>query len=593
MTIARATEWLREHAALVVLIIVVLLLTALPYVEARMLTGDSWRGILPPFTDGLNEARIHVIGEGHLSDGNAYFKEHADGLPLVIFGGAWLNALPLWLGLSFNATYFLNFAIWSVLFALTAYWLLRALYLRTWVAAVAAFVLYLQSYGHVIRPANLQPVYPFFFLFYLALWWFIQVQKRSTIIFLGLCTGASFYLYAFFWQGVVITLGLLFFWSVLKKNWLLSKATLLASGLGGAIGVPVPLYMLYLSHSSPFYWESMRRLGLVDTHLPTSEVVYSGGWVGIVLILLAVLYWYSPRLWSDTKWKELSLYAVLSGLALWILEGSNLLTGKWVETGEHVRLFITAWLLFVSVALGVAVWKRRQTLSRYVQLFAMGMFCLLALANAYFTYTTFRPYLAVEGNRDTWVQWESYAPVFDWLNHNGKRGEVVWSDPHDGFGSALVLNTHDFSLYTFWGQLELVPDEEIYERYLITQYFNNPTVETLSSDAEASLYLGRGDFPHKAKTVQRKVQLCRILFFWNKQNCGTIPTPQSLKGEAFFTALATKFTSDIKPNIQAYLSKYHVRYIVKDTTLDPHWQPQVLGAKEVWHDERYEIYQLQ
>ena len=107
------------------------------------------------------------------------------------------------------------------------------------------------------------------------------------------------------------------------------------------------------------------------------------------------------------------------------------------------------------------------------------------------------------------------------------------------------------------------------------------------------LYLGRQDFPHKAKTIERGIKVCRILFFWDKnKDCGTPPTPQELLGDQFFIDLENKFQNDIKPNIKEYLKKYHVSYILKDKTLDPQYHPEELGATRVYSDDRYEIYHL-
>ena len=108
-----------------------------------------------------------------------------------------------------------------------------------------------------------------------------------------------------------------------------------------------------------------------------------------------------------------------------------------------------------------------------------------------------------------------------------------------------------------------------------------------------ALYLGRQDTAHNAKTIERGIKICRILFFFDKhKDCGTVPTPQSLLGDKFFTDLGRKFQTDIKPNIKAYLKKYHVSYILKDNVLNSNYRPEELGAKLVYSDDRYEIWHL-
>lgn len=590
----RIKEIFRQNRPVVVLMAIVLVLTAIPALDTFLVLGDPLPPIAPTFTDeSFNYARVQSVVEGHLTGGHPYFFEHRDDLPLVIFAGAWINALPQLAGLSFNTALILNFILWSLLFAAFAYWLLRELKTPSWIAVFGTVLLYIQSYAHVWRPINLQPVYPFYFLFYLSLVRLIREQSRRNIILLGLAAGAMFYLQSYIWQTFVVTLGVLLVYAGIKKNWTLLKAALFSSLIGGVMGLPVPLYALWLSHTSPYFWESVGRLGLVDTHLPMAEVVYSGGWVGGMLLLLAILYWRGKTLRKDAEFIALGSFVSITGIGLWLMQGSNLITGKLLETGEHIRPLIMLWLVFSTVSIVVFLWRRRAQISRGLQTLSVAAIVLLAGVSVYYTYDYFSPFMTSRIDREGWKTQELYAKPFAWLQNQEENPVVVWSDPHDYLATNLPIFTKHFTLYTFFGLLELMPEGEIRERYLVSQYFNNPTVQDLKSDSEASLYLGRHDFPHYAKTLERGVKICRILFFWDKgKDCGTIPTPQSLLGDTFFTDLENKFQTDIKPNIKAYLKKYHVSYILKDKVLNPKYRPEVLGAKLVYSDDRYEIWHL-
>lgn len=590
----RIKEIFRQNRPVVVLMAIVLVLTAIPALDTFLVLGDPLPPIAPTFTDeSFNYARVQSVVEGHLTGGHPYFFEHRDDLPLVIFAGAWINALPQLAGLSFNTALILNFILWSLLFAAFAYWLLRELKTPPWIAVFGTVLLYIQSYAHVWRPINLQPVYPFYFLFYLSLVRLIREQSRRNIILLGLAAGAMFYLQSYIWQTFVVTLGVLLVYAGIKKNWTLLKAALFSSLIGGVMGLPVPLYALWLSHTSPYFWESVGRLGLVDTHLPMAEVVYSGGWVGGMLLLLAILYWRGKTLRKDAEFIALGSFVSITGIGLWLMQGSNLITGKLLETGEHIRPLIMLWLVFSTVSIVVFLWRRRAQISRGLQTLSVAAIVLLAGVSVYYTYDYFSPFMTSRIDREGWKTQELYAKPFAWLQNQEENPVVVWSDPHDYLATNLPIFTKHFTLYTFFGLLELMPEGEIRERYLVSQYFNNPTVQDLKSDSEASLYLGRHDFPHYAKTLERGVKICRILFFWDKgKDCGTIPTPQSLLGDTFFTDLENKFQTDIKPNIKAYLKKYHVSYILKDKVLNPKYRPEVLGAKLVYSDDRYEIWHL-
>ena len=577
----------------VALVGIVLALTLIPILEISLFLGSSWAGILPGFTDELNFARVHSIGEGNITAGNAYFLEHSTGAPLVLFGGAWINAVPLWMGIPFLPALYLNFVLWSLAFAALAYWFARELRAPPIVAFTGTILLYIQSYEHVWRPINLQPVYPFYFLFYGALLRFIRDQSRKNRILLSLATGMTFYLFAYLWQIAVITLGLLFLYALAQKNWTLAKATFTTSCIGGAIGLPVPLYMLYLSHSSPYFWESVGRLGLVSTHIPMAEILYSGGWIGLIIVFICVLFWRLPVLKKDAESKILALFVLISGLGLWIMQGSNLITGKQLETGEHIRLLIAPWLLFATITCALIAWRHRSELTRALKVFSITVLTVLTLVNIYLTYRYFLPFLPSESSRAHWVEQQAYAKPFTWLNEHEKESVVVWSNPRDALSSNLPIYTKHFTLYTYWGMLELVPEGEVRERYLISQYFDDPTVDVLKKESEMAVYLGRHDYPHQAKTIEREVKVCRIIYFWsNQKDCGTILSSQQLLGDTFFTSLETRFTDDIKPNIKAYLQKYHVSYILKDKRIDANYHPEELGATLVYSDAYYELYHL-
>jgi hypothetical protein len=589
----KVTSFISDYRAFITLLVVVFLLTFIPLFDIHFILGNEWRGIFPNFTDELNFARLEKIGQGYLTDGNAYYYEHRFDAPIVIFGGTWLNAIPLWLGVSFNETLILNFIIWSLLFALLAYYLFRLLRASPWLAVSSSVFLYLASYEHVWRPGNLQPVYPFYLFFYTTIIRFLRDQNRRNVILLALATGCSFYVFSYLWQVAVVTLGVLFLYAVVRKNKPLIKATAISGACGVALGLPILIYTLWLSHASPYFWQTMGRFGLVHTHIPTSEIFYSGGWIGIVLIFLAFLLWQVRSLRHDSEFTFIVVFSTITGLGLWITEASNFITGLWDETGEHVRILILPWIVWSTVVVGFLLWKRRAALSRPMRVFCTAMLVLLVGANVYFGYLSFSSFLPSHIDRTAWETEQRYAGPYSWLNENVKNPSVIWSDPHDAFTTNLPVFTKHYTLQALWGELYLMSDQEAYERFLVSQYFNNPTVADLENYSNMALYLGRADLAHNAATIDRSIKICRIVFFWNKnKNCGTELTSQQLLGNQFFQDLENKFQNDIRPNIKAYLAKYHVSYIAKDKVLDPNYHPQTLGATLVYSDDRYEIWHL-
>lgn len=594
--LATSRRWIEQHVALTLLLLVIFLSAFVPSLEAKLVLGDAWRGVPVTYTDEtLYQAQVQMVGQGNLTAGNPYLFEHRTDLPLVIFGGDWVNAIPQFLGFSFTTGLILNLIFWGLLFAIALYWLFREWNIPPWLASVGAFLVYLESFQWVQRVSNQQPFLGFFVLFYIALTRFLREQNKKTIIWLGLATGVMFYFYAFLWQTFVITLGLVFLYALARKNWVLAKGTFFAGVLGGTLGAPVPLYIFWMSHTQPLFWESLSRYGLVSTHLPMAEIVYSGGFMGLILAYVGLLSWRMPSLREDKEFMLLAQFIVLSGLSLWIMEGSNLITGKLLETAEHIKLFIYKFLIIDAILIGYFLWKRRGEISKGLR--GLGVLCvgILSLVSAYYiwlyTYMPFMGVLTVPASMQDWNDEQGYAGPIGWLNTNESEPVVVWTDPDEYISWYFAVLSKHYVLFANPIIWHLTSDEEVRERYLVGEYFNNPTKDQLKADIP--VYMGRNIVYHQAKTIERKVKLCRILFhFSTEHDCGTIPSSIDVIGENTFVDLEQKFQRDIKPNIKKYLVKYHVRYILKDKKLHPNYQPERLGGEIVYTDDRYELYRL-
>lgn len=588
VTMRRGREWVFRHRGEITAVVVVLVLSCIPALVMKVGIGDEWRGIVPTFTDELNFARVHTIAEGNLTDGNPYFFEHKDGPPLVVFGGAWLNALVIALPLPLIATLYINFVLWSILFALTAYLVFKKFGVARLFAIGGTAILYLGALRHVWRPANLQPVYPFYFLFLFALVHFLEAPTKRRAVVLGVATGLTFYFYAFLWQMAVATLLVVIASAIVLKHKELMRGGIRALLVGLGVGLPIPLYIFFLSHTSPVFWESLGRLGLVTTHLPTSEVLYSGGWVIITICLL----WFLARsasFWE--RWSAFVLFCITSGLGLLMAQTSNVVTGSWFETGEHMRVLIIPWLTIATVAMISVIrqsWRSLPYLRRYAV--AAGATALCG-ASLYFSMAGIAPFLHPRTDGVAWRAEQGYAGALGWLREHAPSS-VVWVDPHAPLANVLPYYTNDYVLYSYWGGFELMSDNEWYERYLVARYFDRPSTADLSATTTMGYYLGRRDLFHQAKTIEREVKVCRMLFFWRHAVCGDIPTSQSLLGQAFFSGLANHFANDIAPNIKDYLQKYHVSYVLKNTAVNTSWRPEALGATRVYADNVYEIYRF-
>lgn len=593
--LAKAGAWMSENRWFLGVLAFIIALSLLPTALSIFALGSAYRGVPVSFTDSaMYKAHVAHVGAGYLSDGNPYYLEHAAEPALVIFLGDYLHAIPMLVGVPFSATLLINLFLFSVLFAFSFYALLRTLDVpRRW-AVAGVVLLYLLFFSHIERPSNMEPFLPLLALFYIGLYRILEGQKHGVTL-VASTLGAMFYFYSYLWQSFCITLGLSFLYALLRKKWKTAQDLALAGAAGAAIGIPSLLYIFWLSHASPYFWESLGRYGLVNTHLPMAEALYSGGWVGLALLFLATLFLFVKRLASNASFRTLACFLVFTGLGLWLMQVSNVLTGKLLENAQHMTFFITGWIIIFALALGALLWRHRSELGRGTRLFAA--FGVLVFA-AYGGYQMARDYLPTyveplwtPSVLQAWRAEEGYRAPLAWIDAHETKPVVIWEDPHDQVTWDTPLLSRDYVLFAVPGMWHLVPDGEIVERYLVAEYFENPAESDLKSDM--ALYLGRQWVFHLPKTIERQVKFCRLIHFYDRTHpCGTIPTAVDVIGEARFAAWEEKFVSDIKPHIQAYLAKYHVAYILKDAVLHPEYHPETLGAAKVYDDGRFQLWKL-
>jgi hypothetical protein len=578
-------NFLKQHTALLCALAAVATLCFLPVLNAKMVIGEHWRGVPQNYGDEiLYVNHITEIATGSWTDGNPYLYEHRHDLPLVLFTGNWIAAIPLALGVPLSAALILNFIIWSLVFVYLAYKMVREFECPPWLAAAAAVVAHLSIYGLMLRPSNRQEVFPVFLLFYWAVIRFLKHPERtSSLWLLGISTGLCFWVFSYLWQLAVVTLGLMALYFLYRREWILFKRTLLASLVGGLLGLPTLLYMAYQWVSSPYFMESLARFGLVETRLPMGELLYSGIWVVAVLCIVGTALWHYAALRADPRFFPVSFFVAVSGLALLIMMGSNLITGKLLETPEHVKPFLGPWFVLIGAALGWRFVHRGQWIFS-------GVLAMLVVVHTYMFFGIYLAAYAAPTNvhRELWIEQQSYAAPLQWLEEHVPESSVIWVDPQHPISLNVPALTRHYVLYGQGALWTLTPGDELRERYLVANYFNDLSKDKLVANLD--WYMGRQDAFHRAKTAERWVKVCRLLRLW--ADCKDVPTSADLLGDEFFSGMLANFNNEIRPTIGAYLQKYHVSYILKDIKLDAARRPETLGANLVWSDDRFEIYRL-
>ncbi|MDO8601468.1 MAG: hypothetical protein Q7R46_02155, partial [bacterium] len=266
---------------------IVFILSAIPIAQIIISVYGNWRGVPPPgvtVDQVYYLARINEIKDGYPFMGNPYIFEYRNAMAPAFFAPDWLSAIPLLLGLSLTATAGFNMVFWPLLLGLICYFIFEQLGLKPKESLLASILTYLQVYWLMARPGSMQIVFPFFAFFILSyILWFRSPLNKKNIIFLSISSAAPFYIYAYLWQITCAILFLTLAFLVFKKNW---KA-LLALALSGVASIFLALPAIAYTIKqilSPFYWETMARISLTFTRIPTREFLNYSRWVIIAVI---------------------------------------------------------------------------------------------------------------------------------------------------------------------------------------------------------------------------------------------------------------------------------------------------------------------
>lgn len=584
------TTYWYHYRALTLLVLATLILTAVPVFQAAVYAGEGWQEVPQVYMDEyIYYAHVTEAGTGNLFFGNPYILEHRDSLPLVLFGSNVLAALPLLAGLPLYLSLVFNFMLWSLVFVLLYYVLARTFLLERWYAAAIALFAYVQSYDQVYRVSVRQEVFPFLLLFWIALARFVhKPEGKGSLVWLGVATGATFYIYGFLWQTAVATLGMLILYALMVRHWVLMRRALQALALGIVVGAPALVYTLWVT-TQPYFWESMLRFGLVHTRLPVGELMWSGSFAALLLALAALVYWRAPHE-QRRAYTPALIFVAATGAALFAMQGSNMLTNSLLEIGDHMRRFIIVWLPISTALLAYMVYTSRARMPRLYVWVAGVVLAVLVLANIQFMYHHSHPFRSPDVLSPQWQEQQTYVAPLRYLEENEPEPVVVWGSGDDFSTIHVPVLTRHYVLFVEPAQFMLMPTDEVRERYLVSRYFDDVTIESLKKDI--LLHAGRAYAFHLPKTLERGVKLCNLIKFWDRTSCGAAPTPEELLGEQYFEELKERFDTDIRPNIGEYLRKYHVSYVLKDTHRDAPYHPETLGGTLVYKDDNFELYKL-
>jgi len=594
--------FLKQHKHLAILFAVTIFFISLPTLNLFLDKDFKWRGVETAVVAyqgswSYYDVRIREIVSGHPFIGNPSFLEHNNEIAPAFFGADWLAAIPRLLGASLGWGAIINLLFWSLLYVFLSYGTLRQLGASKTVSVIGAELSYLQIFYMMVTPVSMQEVFPFYLFFLFAfIFWIKDYKNKKRTALLILASVLSFYIYTYLWQIALIMFGLAgSYWLLTKEK---ERIFTLIKVLGSIFIFSTPFFIItYFQLTHPYYWETMRRIGFMQTHMIFAETFYSGRWVILIILLWFLSFRWNTELRTNQAYKTSFIFVAISGLSLLIASSSNIITGKELELSEHIYRFILAWMPLALMTFLFFVknnWAdfKLFSLSKKIIIFVLCLAVFFGLAKYYY-----RDYIYQLSHRQQIIQniEDSERPnaVLSWLESREKNPVVIWidDDSKSAIEGYITAATKHYVLFNLGGALHLVSSKEVEERYLVSNYFNQLSLVDIKNDFNQ--YAGAANAVHLYKTHNRKVTLCRF-FQLDKfgYNCGEKTDAISLKGEKYFTDLYEKYTKEILPHIGGYLKKYNVAYFIKDRRVNKNIEVGKIALDLVSSDDNFEVYKI-
>lgn len=546
------------------------LISIIPFVWIWVMAGFSYPRVPIEIADDslYYFGRAVEVSQGHIFIGNQYSVEHRDDPTVAFFVADWIWSIPLLLGASLPVAIIINQVLYFLIVGYLLHIILSRMRVRPQYVPAGVVCILFFVYWFLARPVAMQVVFPLFLLWIISLYYFIHnPTNRKAQIALGLVSVGSVYVYTYLTQIIVVSLSI-GLCAIVSKKFRIYKTALFPLMGASTLSIPFLLYTWKQIHH-PFYFETLARIGLVETHLiGFAAVLYV-----CIILLCAGMVWVQRAEYSR---EELSVFVLVSA-GLLIATVSNVISGKDLEVAVHIGRFVELWsgIVFVIILAHTKVLHQRKMM--YVMLGVMSL-CLV-----YIGLTQVRVWRSIGMHT---LADQRYAPVLAWLREHTPADSVVFTDDH--LASYIPVETNDYVLFSPNTLLYLASDTEIEQRYVLSRVFTDLSLKDIQHDMRK--YAGAGHTAHRYKVHNRAVRLCRFVMVgsWNNR-CREYTDQYALKGESYFGRFEVQHLY-MKEDYRNELKKFNVSYVVVDRENDSWKIPNDLTL--LWSDNIFYIYKI-
>lgn len=563
---------INKNKYLIISLLVTLVLAILPFISVYIISGGNYPKMPLEMIDDTSYyyARGVEISQGNIFTGNPYSVEHKNEISPAFFVADWMWSAPLVLGFPLQTSVIISQVLWFLIFGLILYFIflffeLDKKYIPWSIAFVISFI-----YWYFARPVSMLVVFPIFLLWIICFINFLKDQKsRKNIIFLGFVTSWSIYVYTFLGQIILATLGVALF-ATFFKRFKIYKPIWFSAIIAGILSIPFAIYTWAQIHN-PFYFETMTRIGLVNSHILTSGQLFYLA----VLIPPFILVYLGRKKYSEL---ELSVFFTISvGLILALI--SNIFTGKDMEITGHVGRFIELWSTLMFLVIIKKMWGDFREKIFYKFIVIIAYIFLISFSIIF----QVRVWSGVNSNL---LSNKVYLAPLTWLNENTPKDSVIFAN--DYISTQIPIMTEDYVLFSWYNFMYLVSDKEMQDRFLVSRVFQNLSFDDIKNNLRT--YAGAGHSAHTPMAYNRPIKICRLLHFdIFVKDCGQFQTAYSMLGEKYFDDMQVQYDVYLKNQIET-MKKYNISYVVVDKENDKWKIPKSL--KLIWSDSRFEIYSI-
>lgn len=539
-----------RHAAIILLAIFFGALIVYPHIVAKFSYGIPFDS---PSNNRIDDetlyfGRIQEVIDGYPTIGSPYLWEHKAKPPSPVFLGEYLSAQPIkLLDMGVVAGGVLYDAILPPILAILTYLCLFLISRRRDVAFLGStFLLFGVAFTDFARLVSPQ----FNFLLWLTQFLLLyclttrELPRSKLIVLVSLAAlnfGALFFIYTYYWTFFLAFLGIALFLFFATGERTLGFRYL--SVIIGGLIVAIPYFLiLRAALLLPEYTETLRRIGMIDSHFPSGIFIVGVG--STLLILIAISLYRRVIAWDNT-----TIFFLSGVLAAITSVNQHVLTGKNLEFSSHYHLLATFWFVFTVSWL----FSKLIVAMPRIRKFAIVLGAVLVIA------------LSVRAHSDVSVWFEpplerinenQYVPVLSWLRDHASRDEVVYAPSN--FSALIPVYTSANVFYTHLVRLAFLSDNEVLDRFVLNHYFK--TFDRDFAVENITYIFGVGYIDEALHTVQEN-KVRRLI--------GLAEKPVERVPEDLIQRILDRGRELQNGSFIEELKKYRIDYILWDTLQDP------------------------